>query len=82
MRIDLAGAGERAAVAGDLPAGRRVDLQVQVSEPGPDGDGLLDVAGCDAVVVGLERDERVAGDNPVGVVLGGERQLRQRQQWL
>ena len=73
----LAGAGRRAAVPDDPPAGRRVDLQVHLTEPGPDSDPLLDIRGRDAVAVAVEADERVTGDDPLGVMLGGERQLRQ-----
>lgn len=65
---------------GDPAAGLRVDLEVDVAEPGPDGDGLPGVAWRDAVAVALERDQRVVSDDTLGLVLGRERQLRQREQ--
>ena len=64
----------------DPVARGRVDLQVQLAEPGPHLDRGASVAGRHAVAVGLELDQRVARDDPLLAVLGTERQLRQRQQ--
>jgi hypothetical protein len=55
---------------------------MHLAEPGADRDGLRGVAGRDAVAVGLERDQRVVGDDTFCLVLGRERQLRQRKQRL
>ena len=79
---DLASAAGGSAMPGDPPAGLRVDLQVYVAQPGPDGHGLRRVAGGDAVAVALERHQCVVGDDTLGTVLGGERQLRQGEQRL
>lgn len=55
-------------MSGDPPSSLRVDLQVNVTEPGPDGDGLRRVGGRNAVAVGLERDQRVIGDDTLGLM--------------
>ena len=78
----LPGAGRRAAVPGDPPAGGGEDLDVQLAEAGRDGHGLADEAGRDAVVVALERDERRAPDDPRNLKLRRERRRWQPEQAL
>jgi hypothetical protein len=78
----LAGAGRRAAVARDSPAGGGEDLDVQLAEAGRDGHGLASQSGRDAVVVVLERDECRAADDALNLKLRRERRRRQSEQPL
>jgi hypothetical protein len=78
----LPGAGRRAAMTRDAPAGGGDDLQLQLAEPGRDGDGLPDQAGRDAVAVALERDQRRTADDALDRQLRGERERGQRDQAL
>ena len=63
-------------------SGGRVDLEVELAEPGTDLDGLASVAGRDAVLIALEGHECLTRHDPLLAVLSRERKLRQREQRL
>ena len=70
------------AMPGNPVARGRVDLQVQLTQPGADLDRGAGVGGRHAVAVGLKLGQSVARDDPLLAVAGRERQLRQPQQRL